>query len=50
MAVDNPAVKFVSHMLLGALTARPLIEDRPADTEFLTRYLEVVVFPALQLC
>jgi AcrR family transcriptional regulator len=44
---DNPALKYVSHMLIGALAARQLIEDRSVDREFLTEYVESVVFPAL---
>ncbi|WP_329591644.1 TetR/AcrR family transcriptional regulator [Streptomyces sp. NBC_01362] len=44
---DNPALKYVSHMLIGAFAARQLVEDRSVDQAFLTDYVESVVFPAL---
>ncbi|WP_299540474.1 TetR/AcrR family transcriptional regulator [uncultured Streptomyces sp.] len=44
---DNPALKYVPHMLIGALAARQLIEDRPVDQAFLLDYVDSVVFPAL---
>ncbi|WP_406861414.1 TetR/AcrR family transcriptional regulator [Streptomyces sp. HUAS MG47] len=44
---DNPALKLVPHMLIGAVVTRPLIDDRPVDQEFLATYLDAVVFPAL---
>ncbi|MFD6372555.1 TetR-like C-terminal domain-containing protein, partial [Streptomyces roseolus] len=44
---DNPALDFVPHMLIGALVARPLIDDQPVDHAFLTRYVDAVVLPAL---
>ncbi|MEE1755853.1 TetR/AcrR family transcriptional regulator [Streptomyces sp. SP18CS02] len=47
VASDNPALTLVPHMLLGALVARPLIEDRPIDKDFLTQYMDAVVLPAL---
>ena len=34
-------------MLVGAFVARQLIEDRPPDQAFLTRYIDAVVLPAL---
>ncbi|WP_418957524.1 TetR/AcrR family transcriptional regulator [Streptomyces tritici] len=43
----NPALSFVPHMMLGAVVARPLIDDRPVDPEYLLTYLDAVVFPAL---
>lgn len=49
ITADNPVLEYVAHMLIGALTARPLIEDRPADGDYLIRYLERVVLPALRL-
>ncbi len=47
IAADNPALDFVAHMMLGAFMARPLVDDRPADGEFLARYLDAVILPAL---
>lgn len=34
-------------MLVGALAARQLIEDRPVDRAFLVDYVDSVVLPAL---
>ncbi|MFG3497902.1 TetR/AcrR family transcriptional regulator [Streptomyces sp. NPDC047928] len=47
VAADNPALDLLPHMFIGAFVARPLIEDRPVDREFLSTYLDAVVFPAL---
>ncbi|WP_175410899.1 TetR/AcrR family transcriptional regulator [Streptomyces sp. TRM64462] len=47
VAADNPALDLVPHMMIGAFVARPLIEDRPIDQAFLTRYVDAVVLPAL---
>ncbi|WP_326697999.1 TetR/AcrR family transcriptional regulator [Streptomyces sp. NBC_01754] len=44
---DNPALSYLPHMMVGAVVARELIEERPADREFLIDYAESVVFPAL---
>ncbi|MGW6456410.1 TetR/AcrR family transcriptional regulator [Streptomyces sp. NPDC055078] len=46
---DNPAVGFVPHMLFGALFARQIIDDASIDRDFLTRYVDAVVFPALEV-
>ncbi|WP_149179644.1 TetR/AcrR family transcriptional regulator [Streptomyces sp. TRM49041] len=47
VATDNRALSLVPHMMIGAFIARPLIEDRSVDQEFLTEYLDAVVLPAL---
>ncbi|QGV80176.1 TetR/AcrR family transcriptional regulator [Streptomyces ficellus] len=47
VAADNPALKLVPHMIIGAFVARPLIEDRPVDKDFLAEYADAVVLPAL---
>ncbi|MFE4538847.1 TetR/AcrR family transcriptional regulator [Streptomyces scopuliridis] len=47
VAADNPALKYVTHMLVGAFAARQLIEDRSPDRDFLTSYFDAVVLPAL---
>ncbi|MFI5757565.1 TetR/AcrR family transcriptional regulator [Streptomyces sp. NPDC051569] len=47
IAADNPALYYVTHMLVGAIVARQLIEDRPVDQDFLVSYLDAVVLPAL---
>ncbi|MGW4631023.1 ectoine synthase, partial [Streptomyces rubiginosohelvolus] len=47
ISVFNPALKYIPHMLVGALAARQLIEDRPVDQAFLIDYVDSVVLPAL---
>lgn len=47
VAADNPALPYVPHMLVGALIARQLIEDRSVDRAFLVDYLDAVVLPTL---
>ncbi|WP_432145060.1 TetR/AcrR family transcriptional regulator [Streptomyces sp. bgisy084] len=47
IAADCPALQFIPHMLIGAFISRQLLEDRCVDAEFLTAYLDAVVFPAL---
>ncbi|MFG2142351.1 TetR/AcrR family transcriptional regulator [Streptomyces sp. NPDC048650] len=49
IAADCPALRFAPHMLVGALVAEQLIEDRSADVAFLSAYLDAVVLPALGL-
>ncbi|MEV4946574.1 TetR/AcrR family transcriptional regulator [Streptomyces sp. NPDC053755] len=44
---DNPALRLVPHMLIGAFIARPLIEDQPVDNAFLSAYVDAVVLPSL---
>ncbi len=41
------AREFLMHTLVGILPARKLIEDRFVDAEFLTRYFDAVILPAL---
>ncbi|WP_405728754.1 TetR/AcrR family transcriptional regulator [Streptomyces sp. NBC_01537] len=43
----RPAVDYMIFMMTGAFFGRPLIEDRAVDAEFLTRYIDAVVLPAL---
>ncbi|MGW7364565.1 TetR/AcrR family transcriptional regulator [Streptomyces sp. NPDC054841] len=47
LAADNPALKFLSHMLVGAFLSHPLIQDQPMSQGFLGEYLDAVVLPAL---
>ncbi|KUH36754.1 MULTISPECIES: TetR/AcrR family transcriptional regulator [Streptomyces] len=47
VAADNPALDLVPHMMIGAVVARPLIEDRPVDQAYLMTYVDAVVLPAL---
>lgn len=43
------AAAFLPQLLLGAVLARPLLDDRPADAAYLATYLDAVVLPALGL-
>ncbi|MFC9929751.1 TetR/AcrR family transcriptional regulator [Streptomyces sp. NPDC127190] len=44
---DRPALQFVVHMMIGAFTARTLIDDLPPTQDFLKSYIDAVVLPAL---
>ena len=46
---DTPALAYVTHLMLGALVVHPLLEGAPADAEFLRRYVDSALFPALGL-
>ncbi|MFS8202791.1 TetR/AcrR family transcriptional regulator C-terminal ligand-binding domain-containing protein [Streptomyces sp. CWNU-52B] len=46
---DHPVLEFVPAQLLGVLRVRPLLEGRPADAEYLLRYVDVALLPALGL-
>jgi AcrR family transcriptional regulator len=45
---DAAAAEFFAHMLLGAVVSRKFLEDRFADADYLTRYVDAVVLPALR--
>lgn len=47
VAPDNPAVEFVAVQLFGLMRARPLLRGVHADEEYLVRFLEACVLPAL---
>jgi len=47
ISAASPTLTYVPHMLLGALIARQLIEDKSADRAFVSHYLDAVVLPAL---
>jgi AcrR family transcriptional regulator len=49
IAPGRPAARFVPHMVLGALAARPLLEGAEADPAYLAAYVDAVVLPALGL-
>ncbi|MFD6291856.1 TetR/AcrR family transcriptional regulator C-terminal ligand-binding domain-containing protein [Streptomyces sp. NPDC060205] len=49
IAAGHPVLEFVPAQLLGVLRVRPLLEGRPADAEYLLRYVEVALLPALGL-
>ncbi|MFE1432221.1 TetR/AcrR family transcriptional regulator [Streptomyces griseoaurantiacus] len=44
---DNPALRYMVHMVLGAFVTRALIDDLPPTQEFLHSYIDAVVLPAL---
>ncbi|MFE6038988.1 TetR-like C-terminal domain-containing protein [Streptomyces sp. NPDC056452] len=47
VAAKNPALGFLAHLVSGATLARPVVERAEADPEFLSRYVDAVVLPAL---
>ena len=47
VSADNPALKYVPHMIIGAFVARPLVDDQPIDHAFITDYVNAVVLPSL---
>ncbi|MFF0437264.1 TetR/AcrR family transcriptional regulator [Streptomyces sp. NPDC004327] len=47
ISADNPALKLVPHMMIGAFIARPLIDEQPVDSAFLRAYVDAVVLPSL---
>ncbi|MEV0122555.1 TetR/AcrR family transcriptional regulator C-terminal ligand-binding domain-containing protein [Streptomyces sp. NPDC050703] len=49
IAAGHPAVEFLTVQLFGVLRARPVIEGEHADEEYLTRFVETCVLPALGL-
>lgn len=44
---DNPALDYVLHMIVGAFTARTLIDEQPPTQAFVASYIDAVVLPAL---
>ncbi|MEU3219921.1 TetR/AcrR family transcriptional regulator [Streptomyces sp. NPDC006971] len=44
---DHPALKYVTHMLIGAYLTRWLIEERPVEHAYLIDYVDSVILPAL---
>ncbi|MZG13468.1 TetR family transcriptional regulator [Streptomyces sp. SID5914] len=44
---DNPALPHVFHAILGAITARALIDELPPTQKFLLSYIDAVILPAL---
>ncbi len=49
LAADIPAAAFVPHMMLGACLVRPLIDDAQVSSDYLVRYVDAVILPALRL-
>ncbi|MBQ0852156.1 TetR/AcrR family transcriptional regulator C-terminal ligand-binding domain-containing protein [Streptomyces sp. NPDC057621] len=49
VTADHPVLEFVPAQLLGVLRVRLILEGRPADAEYLLRFVEVALLPALGL-
>ncbi|MEU5401028.1 TetR/AcrR family transcriptional regulator [Streptomyces sp. NPDC005963] len=47
VSAANPAVKFVAHMLVGALFSCLIIDDQHPDKAYTRQYIDAVVLPAL---
>ncbi|MET8896130.1 TetR-like C-terminal domain-containing protein [Streptomyces albogriseolus] len=46
---DNPALEYVPAQFFGVLRARPVLEGRNADPDYVLRFVEAAVLPALGL-
>ncbi|MER6220974.1 TetR/AcrR family transcriptional regulator [Streptomyces sp900105755] len=44
---DSPTAARLPHLLIGAALARPLVERREADADYLTHFLDTVILPVL---
>ncbi|MFG2875357.1 TetR/AcrR family transcriptional regulator [Streptomyces sp. NPDC048337] len=49
IAADHPAVEFLPAQLMGVLRIRPVLEGRYADADYLVRFVDAVMLPALGL-
>ncbi|KOT39759.1 TetR family transcriptional regulator [Streptomyces caelestis] len=49
VAAGNPALEYVPAQIFGVLRVRPLLDGRNADAEYLIRFVEAAVLPALGL-
>lgn len=49
LAAGVPAAEFVPHMMLGAVLTRPLVDSAPVSREYLVRYVDAVILPALRM-
>ncbi|GGK87818.1 TetR/AcrR family transcriptional regulator [Streptomyces flaveus] len=49
IAADHPALEFVPAQLLGMIRVRPVLEGRYADADYLVRYVDAALIPALGL-
>ncbi|WP_405485767.1 TetR/AcrR family transcriptional regulator [Nocardia sp. NBC_00511] len=50
LVADAPAIEFTTYMVMGAITTFATIEDRQPDQEFIVRYIDAAVLPALGAC
>ncbi|KPI31590.1 regulatory protein TetR [Actinobacteria bacterium OV450] len=49
IAADHPAVEFLPAQLMGVLRIRPVLEGRYADADYLVRFVDAALLPALGL-
>ncbi|MDQ0957583.1 AcrR family transcriptional regulator [Streptomyces sp. B4I13] len=49
IAGDHPALEYVPAQLFGVIRARPVVDGEYADGEYLLRFVEAAVLPALGL-
>lgn len=49
IAADHPATRFITAQLMGVVRARPVLEGKHADEEYLSDFVEACVLPALGL-
>ncbi|MFD9568532.1 TetR/AcrR family transcriptional regulator [Streptomyces sp. NPDC059982] len=47
ITADHPAVEFLPAQLMGVLRIRPVLEGRYADADYLVRFVDVALLPAL---
>lgn len=47
VAADEPAVAFCPHLFVSAVLARPVLEGEHAGVDYLVRFVDAVVLPAL---
>ncbi|MFE0516922.1 TetR/AcrR family transcriptional regulator C-terminal ligand-binding domain-containing protein [Streptomyces sp. NPDC058964] len=46
---DHPALEYIPAMMFGVLRARPVLTGQYADSDYLVRFVEAAVLPALGL-
>ncbi|BFO17354.1 hypothetical protein SHKM778_37420 [Streptomyces sp. KM77-8] len=49
VAAENAALEYIPAQLFGVLRVRPILDGRNADPDYLIRFVEAAVLPALGL-
>ncbi|KOG29229.1 TetR/AcrR family transcriptional regulator [Streptomyces resistomycificus] len=49
VAADHPALEYVPAQMFGVVRARPVVDGQYADQDYLVRFVEAAVLPALGL-
>lgn len=49
IAADHPALEYVPAQMFGVIRARPVVDGQYADQDYLLRFVEAAVLPALGL-